>query len=149
MTDHPDFSGVWWADFGKSTLEIEAPASTLFEIHHDDPVLLITRTHKAEGFEDTISLTLSTDGTESLHHRNKVELRIHCSWQGSSLLCRSKILVGDSEAENTVIYTLSPDGQQILADERYVGPPKDYHNQWVLVRDRRTSGKVRRGRTAG
>lgn len=134
MKDHPDFSGVWCADFKRSKLEIEAPASTTFQMNHEDPFLLVNRMHKAKDFEDQVALQHRTDGKETLFCKGNLEIRIICSWKGTSLVCCSRFMVGESEAENVVTYTLSTDGQELLADERYSGPPRSYHNRWVLVR---------------
>jgi hypothetical protein len=137
MEDHPNFTGVWRADFEQSNLQIEAPKFSEFTIQHEEPVLLLSRIHRAEGYEDAFSLRLSTDGKESVVTKASSVIKCTCVWQGNSLQFLSKILGKGFEATNTVTYTLSEDGQEILADERYEGPPKSYHNVWVLVRQHR------------
>ncbi len=134
MNSKPNFTGAWQVDFGRSELEIEAPASSLFEIEHDEPSLALKRTHKAEGYEDTFSLVISTDGRQVVTHRGDVEIRSTCVWQENSLCFRSKIIARGSTAENIVIYSLTEDGNAIVADERFTGPPRSYHNKWVLLR---------------
>jgi hypothetical protein len=134
MTDHTNFSGVWRADFQRSKLEIDTPKSTMIQIEHNDPEFLLTRTHEGKDTKDTISLHLSTDGKECIHHKGPMEIRSLCVWEGDSLLFTSRIISGQSQAENNVRYRLSADGSEILANETYNGPPKSYHNQWVLVR---------------
>ena len=134
MKNRPNFSGVWCADFRRSKLEIAAPKSTVIQIDHNEPEFLLTRTHEGEDTKDTISLHLSTDGKECVYHKGPLEIRSVCVWEGDSLLFTSRIMSGQSQAENIVWYALSPDGSEIVADETYNGPPKSYHNQWVLVR---------------
>lgn len=134
MNDHPNFSGVWSVDFGKSKLEIDAPKSTVIQIEHNEPDFLLTRTHESEDRTDTIRFQLSTDGKEYIHHRGAIEIRSVCVWEDDSLLFSSWIISGQSQAENIVRYTLSPDGSELFGDEMYNGPPKSYHNRWVLVR---------------
>jgi len=134
MTDRPDFSGVCCADFNRSKLEIDAPKSTVIEIEHNEPEFLLTRTHKSENAEDTISLRLSTDGKECVYYKGPMEIRSVCIWEGNSLLFTSRIMSGQSQGENVVRYSLSADGSELVADETYNGPPKGYYNQWVLVR---------------
>lgn len=63
-----------------------------------------------------------------------VEIRSIYVWEGDSLIFISKIISGQSQAENIVRYTLSPDGNELVGDEIYNGLPRSYHNQWVLVR---------------
>lgn len=138
MNEHPDLSGVWHVDFQRSRLEIEAPTSSVFTIQHNDPSLLLTRTHRAEGYEDTASLALSTDGRESVHHKGEVEIRSTCVWQGDSLRFRSEIIAERINALNVVVYTMSSDGREMVADETFTGPPRNYHNEWVLVKQVRT-----------
>ena len=134
MNDPPNFSGVWCVDFNRSKLEIDAPKSTIIQIEHNEPEFLLTRTHEGEGTKDTIRLRLSTDGKECVHHKDPVEIRSVCVWEGDSLLFKSRILSGQSPAENIVRYSLSPDGNELVGDETYNGLPRSYHNQWVLVR---------------
>lgn len=135
MSDHPDFSGAWRVDFSQSELEIEVPTETMIRIEHKDPLFHLTRTHKSGDYEDTFSIQLSTDGSESVIHKQDIHIRSKCTWQGSSLCFASKILHGASEADNVVVYTLSPDGRQLSADERFSGEPKSYHNRWVCVKE--------------
>jgi len=134
MTDHPNFSGIWFADFGRSKLEINAPEATVIQIKHNEPEFLLTRTHEGEDTKDTFTLRLSTDGKVCVHLIGSIEIRAVCVWEGNSLLFTSRIMLEQSQAENMVRYTLSPDGSEIVADETYKGPPQNYHNQWVLVR---------------
>ncbi len=134
MTTHPDFSGVWSADFGRSSLEIQAPTSTEFTIRHEEPSLVLSRTHRAAGYEDTFTLELLTDGREQSIRKGDAEIRCRCTWQGESLRFESRILGGGAEALNIVVYTLSEDGRGIVTDERYSGPDRSYRNRWVLVR---------------
>lgn len=134
MTTRPDFTGLWKVDFKQCKLEIEAPTSSEFSMQHNEPLLSLTRTHKAEGYEDTFSLQLSTDGKETITHKGEMEIRSTCVWQGASLCFRSRIRSPGIEAENVVVYSMSEDRQQITADETFKGPPRNYHNKWVLVR---------------
>ena len=134
MILRPNFSGVWQVDFRKSNLEIKAPTSSMFTIQHEDPLLKLTRTHKADGYEDTFSLALSTDGTECISQKGDVEIRSTCVWRDATLCFQSRFLVEGAKAENVVIYSMSEDGQEIVADETFVGPLMSYHNKWVLVR---------------
>ena len=135
MSDHPDFSGVWRADFKRSRLEIEAPDSSVFRVRHEDPEFVMTRTHAAGGREDTFSVRLTTDGQEHVHHKGDLEIQSRCAWDADGLLFTSTILFGGSEAKNVVRYALSGDGRELWADETYTGPPKSYHNVWVMVRE--------------
>lgn len=135
MTQRPNFSGIWVVNFAESKLEIEAPESSLFEIRHDDPSFVLSRTHKAKDYEDTFSLEMSTDGKEFNTSKRNIEIRGNCKWQGEILVFESRLLWGTSEGKNVVRYRLSQDGRQLTADERYDGEPKSYHNLWVLNRE--------------
>ena len=134
MIERPNFTGVWRADFDQSNLEIEAPLFSEFTIQHEEPTFLLSRTHRAEGSEDSFSMRLSTDGRESVITKSNAVIRCRCFWEGAALRFESMIAGAGFEAANTVLYSLSEDGREILADERYDGPPKSYHNVWVLVR---------------
>lgn len=136
----PDFSGVWRADLERSRLEIEAPDATIIRIEHEDPSFLLTRTHQAGAVSDTLSLSLSTDGSECVADREGTSIRSRCEWRGSSLRFHSILRRGEVAATNLVVYTMSSDGREIRADERYEGPPRSYHNRWVLVRETRGGG---------
>ncbi|MBZ5638964.1 MAG: hypothetical protein LAO51_09450 [Acidobacteriia bacterium] len=137
MSDQPDFSGIWRADFERSRLEIEVPSSTVIRIEHEEPAFVLTRTHAAGDVRDVFSVRLVTDGRETVSRKDSAEILTRCAWEGASLSFHSRILSGGTEATNVVVYKLSPDGGELVADETYQGPPKSYHNTWVLVRDER------------
>jgi hypothetical protein len=135
MGIHPDFSGTWRADFGRSRLEIQSPASSVFTIRHSDPSLLLTRTHKAEQYEDTFALQLLTDGRETRMRKGEMQIRCICVWKGNSLHLDSRVVSCGMESRNAVVYTMSEDGRELVAEETFDGPSNKYHNVWVLVRE--------------
>jgi hypothetical protein len=145
MSIHPDFSGTWRADFERSRLEIQPPSSSVFTIRHNDPSLFLTRTHRAEQYEDTFTLPLLTNGQETRTRKGDVQIRCTCIWKGNSLHLDSRVVSCGMESRNAVVYTMSEDGREIVAEETFDGPSSKYHNVWVLVREQPSCVQARNG----
>ena len=135
MPNRPNFSGVWHADFKRSQLEIQSPQSTVIKKEHDDPQFILTRTHSANGANDTFQVKLTTDGQEHIYFMGDMEVHSNCVWDDDSLVFKSRLHRAGFDAENVVRYTLEQEGTEIIADEVYSGAPKSYHNKWVLIKE--------------
>ena len=83
----------------------------------------------------SMQVTLITDGQEYIHFIGDVEVRSRCTWDGDSLIFKSRLHRAGFDAEDIVRYSLEQDGIEIFADEVYNGVPQSYHNKWVLIKE--------------
>jgi hypothetical protein len=130
----PNFSGTWRFNPLLSSLQIEAPHSSLFVIEHIDPIFRLTRTHVFPQKADTVSIGLKTDGSVVSFTKDDRRIQAHAYWDGESILFESKILRGDEKATNIVRYSLANDGNTIIAEEKLRSPSLNYDNIWILDR---------------
>jgi hypothetical protein len=130
-----DFSGTWRFNSSKSTLQIAAPDATIFVIDHREPFLRLTRTHVVGQTSDTFELELTTDGKEVTVRRGDLLLRSRAYWEGETLVFDTKLLRAGEEGTNLVRYTLTPDGNSFVAEERFRSDTLNYDNTWVLDKE--------------
>lgn len=129
----PDFTGTWTFDPSRSRLQIPAPESSVFVIHHDEPRFQLERTHVVGGKVDTLSLELMTGGAPVVTMHDGLETRSTLRWEGDALVLVSEIL-GEASATNTVRYRLQSAGRVLVAEERLRSSQINYENVWVFSR---------------
>ena len=61
----PDFNGRWRFNRARSRLEIPAPDETTRSVKHREPQFELTRSHVFDGKADTVTIALSTDGSDT------------------------------------------------------------------------------------
>ena len=94
---HPDLSGKWILDLGKSKLNRErAPLkirSVSLLISHDEPVLKLTETTDYEGLQITEETTCYTDGRgeTNLTPIRSMAMKSKTRWNGTQLRTKSSI----------------------------------------------------------
>jgi len=130
----PGFSGTWTMNREKSRLQITPPDSTVFRIEHKEPTFELTRTHAVKGVADTFSITLTTDGRETVTTVHGRVLHSRCFWEGDRLVFDSRIGMDEGEATNLVRYSLSADAGTLTAEERFRSHALNYDNLWVFDR---------------
>lgn len=95
---HPDLSGKWILDLGKSKLNRErAPLkirSVTLLVSHDEPVLKLTETTDYEGLELTEQTTCYTDerGETNLTPIRSMAMKSTTRWNGTQLRTKSHII---------------------------------------------------------
>jgi hypothetical protein len=130
--ERPDLSGTWRLNHGKSTLQIAAPDDSVFVIDHREPTLHLERTHVAGGRRDIFAIQLVTDGSETVLDSGGLRLRARVFWEGETLVLDSHVARGGEEGSNHVRYSLSEDGETLVAEERFRSASVNYDNVWWL-----------------
>ncbi len=131
----PNFSGRWRANFAKSSLQIPLPEATVFIVEHEEPDLVLSRTHTSNGKRDTWSIQLTTDGRQVVQRSAEREIRCRAYWEGEALVFEARLSTGEGgEGHNLVHYRMAEDGNAFTAFERYRSPSRNYDNLWRLER---------------
>lgn len=133
----PNFTGTWTWVPARSVLEIPPPDATVFVIRHQEPLLVISRTHVVGDTRDTFSLDLTTDGQPISVEQSGRQLRGHAYWDGDTLVFDTTIVRAGEEATNVVRYTLSGDRETLVAEERFRSGSLNYDNLWLFERSER------------
>lgn len=131
---HPNFSGTWVMNAAKSRLEVPVPDSTIFIIHHDEPIVRIFRTHATDGKLDTATVILRTDSSEVNWALHGTKLRLRSWWNGDELVFWTGFADGDRPGSQVVRYSISADGKTFTAVERADTPEVKHVNRWVFDR---------------
>jgi len=130
-----NFSGVWNLNLQKSTLQIPAPDSGVFNIDHKEPRFHLSRTFIKGGQSDSWSIDLTTDGKEVVQEEKTETFRGRLKWDGLDLILDSTISLKGRTATNVVRYHLSKDGKTFTATESFRGPRRKYDNVWVFDKE--------------
>jgi hypothetical protein len=136
----PDLSGRWRLNHARSALQIPAPDESVFVIDHREPMLHLERTHVAGGQRGTFAIRLTTDGSEAVLDSGGLRLRARVFWEGDTLVLDSHVARGGKEGSNYVRYSLSEDGEALVAEERFRSAEVSYDNVWWLDRARPERG---------
>ena len=130
----PNFSGRWVLNLEKSKLQIPQPTSSLFEIDHREPKFRLTRTHVYADRSDTITMDLTTDGTEYPQEFGELRSRTRLYWAESTLILDMKVSLKDHKGTNVDRYSLENAGQTFVAVERLRSSQHSHDNIWVFDR---------------
>jgi hypothetical protein len=131
----PDFSGTWKLNIEKSNFgPIPAPKSRVDKIQHKDPSLQFTSTRVTEEGEETVTLTLTTDGKENTNSVRGTEVKSTGKWEGAALVIDSKANIGGNELSIKDKFTLSEDGKTLTVARHYAGPEGEADATTVLER---------------
>lgn len=131
---HPNLTGTWVLNSGKSRLEIPAPDSTIFVIRHDEPMVRLFRTHGRAGTVDTVTLTLHSDSSEVRWELRGAQVTSRSWWEGQELVFWSAFVRGDRRASQVVRYSLSGDRRTFTALETVDAGEASHVNRWVFDR---------------
>lgn len=134
--DHkPNFSGMWNMDSAACKLQIPVPDSMVLEIKHHEPIFEVIRSHLRKGESDVTTQTIATDGKEVVEKGVEATSYNRCAWEGSQLVCTSKIIRGMRASTREMKYSLSPDRKSLTAEEHYEGPAVKFDNVWVFLKE--------------
>jgi hypothetical protein len=128
----PNFSGIWKFNPGLSTLQINAPDSSLFIVEHEEPNFRFERKHIFGGKEDTFSMNLIINNNSISINRQGTEIKAHCYWESNTLVFDTVLTRGNQKARNTVRYSLAEDKESFTAEECYRSDSTNYDNIWVM-----------------
>lgn len=131
---HPNLSGTWVMNAAKSRLEVPVPDSTIFIIHHDEPIVRIFRTHATGGTLDTVTVVLRTDSSEADWALRGTKLTGRSWWVGDELVFWTGFADRDRPGSQVVRYSVSADGKTFTAVERVDTPEVKHVNRWVFDR---------------
>ena len=129
----PNFTGTWNVNIEKSNFGPSAtPQSMVYKIDHREPSLKLTSTRVDQGAEDTVSLSLTTDGKESSNIVRGDAVKSKVKWDGSALLIDSVTKVEGNNFALKDKWTLSGDGKTLTWVRRFVSPDGDAEANYVL-----------------
>ncbi len=136
-TPHPDFSGRWVLDLGRSRLDARLARGLtrgVVRIDHRDPRFGFRRSFTQGGEVSNLSFELATDGKEVEGSEDGMPTRRTLSWSGEALVFVTVYRSPRGEARNTVRYVLSEGGKTLSAEESFRGPRLSYDNVWAFTR---------------
>jgi len=133
---HPDFSGEWALDRGRSRLATPfASISTgVVRIEHREPTFSFSRVFVDKGENSTLTCALIADGREIAGSQDGMPTRQSLSWSAPTLVFLTIYQAPSGEARNTVRYSLLDGGKTLQAEESFHGPRVSYENLWVFSR---------------
>lgn len=109
--EHPDLSGTWVLDTGRSDFgPMPAPASRTDLIEHREPALVIHRTVMTQNGEVKASFTYAVDGQPHENASGGQTVTSVLSWEGKTLLMHSTVSTPQGELTLDDRYDLSEDG---------------------------------------
>ena len=125
----PTFTGRWVLNLEKSKLEdIEKDfMGSLFIIDQEGAQFKLTRYHYFGGKKNKISFKMTADGRT---RRVKILFKGKLESMGDSL----RASLWRNGFSNVVVYKFGANQNELIADEVFVGVPKDHHNIWLFDR---------------
>lgn len=132
---HPDFSGTWILDKGKSRLQAPAPDTSILHIDHSGVRFLLHRAHVLDGEADLYEILVLTDGKEDVKKSEGYKAVDRCRWEGDSLVVESRVTQGREKSLTFMKYSLSPDGNELTVEERFTGSGRKVEHTLVLQRE--------------
>lgn len=131
---HPDFSGKWSLELGRSHLAAPFKDVTwgVVRIAHQEPSFSFRRAFIQAGKASTVSFVLHTDGKVVQGQDDGMPIRQSLKWNGDVLEFLTVYAAPRGEARNTVKYALQDGGKTLRADESFRGPKLSYDNIWVF-----------------
>jgi hypothetical protein len=130
LAQQPDFTGHWRLNFDKSQLE-DRPAgltSSLFVIKQEGDAIKLTRFHIFGEKQNKIGFKMKADGKT-----RKIKMlfkgKLEKTEEGL------KATLWRKNFNNVVSYSFGNSKDEIIADETFIGKPKDHHNIWVFDRE--------------
>ena len=139
QADHPNFSGRWILDLGRSKLHpvmFKDLTAGLFVIDHTDPLFRLHREFTQAGKIDALDVSLKSDGVETIGTETGMQTRSTLRWDGDTLIYLTIYQALRGEARNNVVYRILDDGLTLRAEESFRGPRLSYDNVWVFTRSR-------------
>ena len=132
---HPDFSGKWTLDLGRSRIDARYFSDLtrgVLRIEHREPKFSFRRSFTQGGESSTVAFTLTTDGKEAEGNEDGMPTRQSLTWGGDTLVFLTVDRSPRGEARNTVKYSLDNGGKTLRAEESFRGPRLSYDNLWVF-----------------
>jgi hypothetical protein len=130
---HPDFSGTWKADMGKSDFgPMGGPDERIDVIDHKDPKLKIKSTLKGGPRPGDSESNYTTDGTESINKRGPQDVKTVAKWDGAKLVMTTKLNAQGMDINITATYALSADGKVLTIDSVINTPQGDFNTKVVF-----------------
>ena len=134
---HPNFSGRWALDLGRTRLQPGFPAGItggVLRETHNEPAFSFRRAFMRGGESEVVEFRLTTDGREVHGSEDGMPTLSSMTWSGESLLYLVVYKAPRGEARNTVKYTLADGGRTLRAEESFRGPRLSYDNVWVFAK---------------
>lgn len=133
--DHPDFSGMWILDTGRSVLNqrlLKNLTAGFFKIDHREPAFSAHRELTIAGKPETLDFSYPTDGSEIEGTDQGMPTVSSLRWEGGTLVYLTIYKTNRGEARNLVKYSLLDGGKTLRAEESFRGPRLQYINVWIF-----------------
>lgn len=132
--DKPNFSGEWVMDASKSDFgPMPPPDSMTVKIEHADPSITVTQSQTGGPQGDqTTTAKYSTDGKETVNQMMGNDVKSTASWDGNSLVIKSKLDFQGNEIGLTSKWSLSEDGKVATDLMQISSPQGDIQITYVL-----------------
>jgi hypothetical protein len=133
--DRPNFSGNWKMDAEKSSFgQLPRPVEYERKIDHKEPVILMTVRQAGPMGEQTVDLTLRTDGRETSNKSRTGEAKTTGRWLGRDLQLTTTREVEGGEAVTRETWSLSEDGKTLTSVTQMKTPRGAFEIKMVLRR---------------
>lgn len=123
----PNYTGTWVLNLEKSKLEDKSDGLTgsIFIIKQNGDKFRLKRYHIYGDKKKKIGFKMVADGRI---RRVKILFKGKLEWEGNNL----KAKIYRNGFSNVVTYKFGDNQNEFIADEVFIGRPKDYHNHWVF-----------------
>ena len=129
----PNFTGNWKVNIEKSDFgPAPKPQSMSYKIDHRELSLKLISTRVDDGTEDTVSLSLTTDGKESSNPVRGNEVKSKLKWEGAALWIESVTTVDGNTLGLKDKWVLSDDGKTLTWLRHYTTPDGEADATFVL-----------------
>lgn len=120
---HPNFSGTWKLNVGKSDFgPIPPPDSRIDKIDHKEPAIKVSFTSKGGQGDQSGELNFTTDGKPNLNSVGGNDLKGRGSWDGAALVLDNTLNVQGSDIQLKTRWELSADGKVLTQAGHIAGP---------------------------
>lgn len=114
--DKPNFTGDWKMDTDKSNFgQLPRPVEYERKIDHKEPAIRMTVRQVSQMGEQTVDLTLRTDGRETTNKSRAGEAKTTGKWVGRDLQLTTTREVEGGQAVTRETWTLSEDGKTLTS----------------------------------
>jgi len=115
----PNLTGDWKLNVSRSEFgEFPAPASMTMKNTHEEPSLKVLSKAVSDAGEANYDLTFRTDGVETVNTVGPTEMKSVSSWEGETLVLKTKGTFGDTDVTLVDKWDLS-DGGKTLTIRRH------------------------------
>ena len=132
----PNYSGTWKLNVSKSDFgPIPGPDSRTDIIDHQDPMLKVSTSQDGgpQGKQE-YTLSITTDGKESVNTPGGLELKSTGGWDANNLVVNTKLKFQDNDVAIKTTWQLSDDGKTLTQSAHLNTPMGELDQKMVFER---------------